>query len=102
MGEVLFSKYLSDNHIVCKILLESQEAISLKSASRNIHIFSPELCKHDAKIIERGRKNSTKYFDIPFNLRFRKKKAHEIISYQKLENHTKIFYIYTINKMELL
>jgi len=98
MGEIISSKILSNSTILCKMLLEKEEALALKNTLHNIHLFSPFLCESEAKIIERGRKKSTKYFEIPFSLRFRKKKSHETISYQKLENHSKVFYIYVVNK----
>ncbi|OGJ21282.1 hypothetical protein A3K73_05515 [Candidatus Pacearchaeota archaeon RBG_13_36_9] len=98
MGEIISSKVLPNNNVLYRVLLEIDEALALKNGFRNVCLFSPELCKKEARIIERGREKSTKYFEIPFNLRFRKKKAYEKISYQKLENHSKIFYIYVINK----
>ncbi len=101
MGDVISSKIFPNNNIIYKILLEKEEALALKNAIKNIHFFSPNLCTKEAKIIERGRQSSTKYFKIPFSLRFRKKKSYDKISYQKLENHSKIFYIYVIHKNNL-
>ena len=80
------------------MLLDLEEVIALKNAFKNVYVFSPLLCNNEARVIERGRKNSSKYFEIPFNLRFRKKKMHDSLSYQKLERHSKVFYIYVINK----
>lgn len=98
MGKIINSKILPNNNVLCKILLELDESLALKNGFRSVYLFSSELCKKEAGIIERGRKNSTKYFEIPFDLRFRKKKAYEKISYQKLESPSKVFYIYVINK----
>jgi hypothetical protein len=98
MGEIISSKVLPNNNFVYKILLDADETLNLKNGFRNVGLFSQELFEKEAKIIERGRKNSVKYFEIPFSLRFRKKKIHEKISYQKLESHSKIFYIYVIKK----
>lgn len=98
MGEIINSKILPDNNIICKIALEMEEALALKNTLNNIHLFSQELFEKEAKIIERGKNGVTKYFHIPFSLRFRKKKSYTTLSYQKLENHSKIFYIYVIHK----
>ena len=62
------------------------------------NFFSEEFFSEDARIIERGNKGVTKFFEIPFSLRFRKKKEYENLYYQKLETATKIFYIYTVKK----
>jgi len=98
MGEIISSKVLPNNNFLYRVLLEVNEALALKNGFRNVCLFCPELCEKEARIIERGRERSTKYFEIPFNLRFRKKKIYEKISYQKLENNSKVFYIYVINK----
>lgn len=102
MGEIINSKVLSNNNMIYKILLEIDESLALRNGFRKVYLFSPELCDTEAKIFERGRKNSTKYFEIPFNLRFRKKKTYDTVSYLKLENHSKIFYIYVISKNPLM
>ncbi len=98
MGEIIRSKILLNNQLLFRILLDIEEVMALKNAFRNVYVFSPVLCTNEARIIQRGRKNSSKYFEIPFNLRFRKKKIHDRICYQKLENFSEVFYIYVINK----
>ncbi len=101
MGEIISSK-ITPNNIIYKILLENDEVLALKNAIKNIHFFAADLCNKEAKIIERGKNGVTKYFYIPFNLRFRKKKAYKKISYQKLETHSKVFYIYVIDKGKMI
>lgn len=101
MGKIISSKILSNN-IIYKIILENEEVLALKNAIKNINIFSADLCEKKASIIEKGKNGVAKYFEIPFNLRFRKKKHYEEISYQKLETPTKIFYLYVIKKDSLL
>ena len=98
MGEIINSKILYNGNLNLRVLLDENEAKALKNAINNVFIFSENLFLNEANIIERGNKKSTKYFDIPFSLRFRKKKDYNEISYIKLENHTKTFYIYVVNK----
>jgi hypothetical protein len=97
MGEIISSKIFG-NHIICKILLANDEALALKNAFLNVNLFSADLCNHKSRIFERGRNGVSKFFEIPFNLRFRKKKDHKNIFYQKLELPSKVFYLYVINK----
>lgn len=98
MGYLIDSKVLSNNAIVYKILLEKEEVLSLKNAINNINLFAENLCNAEAGLITRGKHGVTKYFEIPFNMRFRRKKEYEKILYQKIETSTKIFYIYVIKK----
>jgi hypothetical protein len=98
MGKIIDSKIFSNNKIIYRILLEKDEILSLKNAIRNINLFSANLCDKDAKIIKRGKEGVTQYFEIPFNLRFRKKKEYENLYYQKLETATKIYYLYVVKK----
>ncbi len=97
MGEIINTKNSSDK-IICNILLNEKETIQLKNNFKNAHLFSPELCDSDSKIIERGNQKSTKYFLIPFNLRPKKTIKYHKISYNKVETDKKIFYIYTAEK----
>ncbi len=102
MGEIISSKVFLDKKIVYKILLDKKENIALKNAIRNITIFSGDLCNDPARIIKRGKNGVTQYFEIPYNMRFRKKRIYKEISYQKIETASKIFYIYVIPKDELV
>jgi hypothetical protein len=97
MGEIISSRLLGSK-VIYKILLDLEEAMNLKNALRNVHLFSEDYFFHEAKIIERGKGRSTKYFQIPFSLRFRKKKLYESVSYLKLETSLKTFFVYIINK----
>ena len=101
MGRIINFKVLPNNKILYRILLEQEEVLALKNAIENIHLFAADLCLKKAQIIDRGKNRSTKYFTIPFELKFRKKKSHREISYQKLEIGTKIFFIYVIHKHPL-
>jgi hypothetical protein len=101
MGEIIDSRRLSNNNIVYRILLEEYEVIELRNALRNVNIFSANLFNKEVEIMKRGKSGVTKYFEVPLDLRFRKKKNYEKIFYQKIETPTKVFYIYTIPKNEI-
>jgi len=98
MGEIISSRILLNNNILYKIKLEEKEVLELKNAIKNINLFSAKLCNIPATIIQRGSNGVTKYFSVPFSLRFRKTKEYGKIFYQKLESAFKIFYVYTIIK----
>lgn len=97
MGEIIHSKILLNKKVVCKILIDENEALNLKGHLKRIHVFSSNLCTNFSSINVRGNKGVTKYFKIPLSIRSRKRPIGMLI-YQKLETATKIFYIYTVQK----
>jgi len=101
MGIIISSKALSDSRVLCKVLVSKNEFQDLKNHFKNIHLFAADLCADDTKLIQRGRDGATKYFLLPFNLRFRKQKAFGKISCQRIETDAKIFYMYVIDKRVL-
>jgi len=97
MGHIIKSK-VYNNGIIYRMILDPYEASSLKNAVKNINIFCADLCENSAKMIQRGKKGTSKFFEIPFHLRCRRKKNMKNICYQKLETDSKIFFMYVINK----
>lgn len=101
MGTIIEIKTLHNSNLIYKVLLEKEEVLSLKNAIRNINIFTEHLCNTEAKMIIRGNKGVTKYFEIPFILRFRRNKNLNDLLYHKIETSSKVFYIYVIKKNNL-
>lgn len=99
MGQIIDTKNMPDKTVICKVLLDSDEVSDLRGHLKNIRLFSAELCKENSQINTRGNNGVTKYFKIPLNIRSRKKHTGPL-SYQKLESPSKIFYIYTLEKMD--
>ena len=97
MGQIINSKNLPDKKVICKILLSQDEVKNLKGHMRNVHVFNSNLCNQESKINTRGNNGVTKYFRIPLSIRSRKKNT-GILTYQKFETPSKIFYIYTLKK----
>ena len=97
MGEIIKTKIVGEK-IICKVELSEEESRQLKNHVTNIHMFSSDLCIHDSKIIQRGNKGGAKYFVIPLSLKSRKKKRYNKISYQKIENKDKVFFVCVVNK----
>ena len=61
-------------------------------------MIAEDLCDCDARILERGAKKGAKYFIIPLNLKSRKKKRYNRVSYQKIETKDKILFICIVDK----
>lgn len=101
MGELINTKPSKNNKIKYKIILEENEAKSLKNHLKNIHLFPEEMCTHQTQIIEKGIQKSAKYFKIPKSLKTRKKAHYTDISYQKIETDKQAFFIVVANKNPL-
>lgn len=99
MGQIIDTKNISEKKVVAKILLDQNEIIPLKGHLKNVSLFSSNLCQTNSQINTRGNNGVTKYFKIPLDIRSRKK-YNGTLSYQKLENPSKIFYIYSLEKEE--
>ena len=80
-----------------KILAEEEELLNLKGNTRNVHLISLDLCKTEARIVQRGKKGVTKHFLIPIKHRSKSKKKPKNISYHALNLNNKIIFIYTFS-----
>ncbi len=97
MGEIL-SKKAGEKGVIYKIKTPIPEAIQLKNHMKKIHLFCLDNCKKNTKIVERGSNGGAKYFQIPLELKTRKKNKFSEINYQKLECKNEICYILVANK----
>ena len=100
MGSVLSSKRRPDGKIVAEVLMDYEEYLELKGHINNIYMFSEEISDADARISLRGKNEATKYFLIPKSLR-RSLVFNSKVTCQKIENNTKVFFIYTVDKITL-
>ncbi len=98
MGQILKTKIMPSGKIVFHLELTTEEAKNLKNHAKKIHLFSENLCTHDAKIISRGVNYEAKSVAIPLSLKSRTNSKITEIAYQKIETNTKIFYIATAKK----
>ena len=99
MGTIIDTKNAPNNTVICKLLLSNHEIEDLRGHMKNIHLFSAKMCNKETKINTRGNKGVTKYFKIPLSIRSRKKHNWSL-TYQKIEDFSKIFYIYTLKTKE--
>ena len=97
MGKILDTRNAPENTVICRILLDRNEVSNLGGHMKDIHMFSEKKCDRETKVNARGNKGVTKYFKIPLSLRSRKK-YNGSLAYQKLENFSKVFFIYTLDK----
>ena len=98
MGQILRTKTLPSGKVMFYLELTRQEAQGLKNHAKKIHLFSENLCTHEAKVISKGVKYETKSAIIPLSLRSRFNPKITEIAYQKISTEKKTFYIATAKK----
>ena len=98
MGKILRTKTLPHGKVVVNLELTSKEALQLENHAKKIHLFSENLCLHEASVIEKGVNRGSKSVIIPLSLKSRKRVRFSEVAYQKIETDSKIFYIATAKK----
>ncbi len=99
MGKIIHSKNISDKSVIIKVLMTQDEMKNFKGNLKDIHMFSENLFLDKASVAIRGNYGATQYFKIPFQLKTRQKYKDRMVV-QKVENFSKIFYIYTLTKID--
>ncbi len=97
MGKILNSKSLPNGKIIFEIMLDYEEALQLKGHVTNIHVFSENTLDISTNMSMRGRKEATKYFLIPKELR-KGIKFKSPVKCQQIETPSKIMFVYIIDK----
>jgi len=98
MGQILRTKLTPSKKILIFLELTTEEAQNLRNHTKKIHLFSENLCTHEAKLIQRGAKMGAKYVSIPLSLKSRRKPKLSEVAYQKIETKSKTLYIATVTK----
>lgn len=98
MAQILKTKNMPSGKVILHLELTREEAQRLKNHAKKIHLFSENLCLHEAKLMQRGANHSAKSVEIPLSLKSRSNPKITEISYQKIETDKKVFYIATAKK----
>lgn len=97
MGKVSSIKALSDQKVQITLEVSQAEALWLRGNMEHIHIFSERNLDCDAKLIKRGKKESTKYFLLPRELR-KGVMASPDVKCTRIETKTKNLFIFSVPK----
>ncbi|MFH1181898.1 MAG: hypothetical protein V1702_02985 [Candidatus Woesearchaeota archaeon] len=104
MGRLLRTKSLASGKVKCFLEVCPDEVLSLEGSLRDVYVFSAGFCKTKAGFVEMGINDSTKYFEVPEGMVIkhgakRVKSADRLgVSCQTLEDESKIFFIYIVNR----
>jgi len=98
MGAILSSRIKDDGKVIFEIAVDYEESMQLKGNMQNVHIFSESAGSIESKISQRGKREATKYFLIPKELRESLNLSAKT-SCQRLDTKTKAVFIYVVDKL---
>lgn len=97
MGKISSLKTVSDDKNIVTLELTSQETVWLKGNMDKMHLFSENNLECETRLVQRGKKESTKYFLMPKE--FRKGiLPSSSIQCNRMETKTKYIFIFAVNK----
>jgi len=97
MGKLSSLKTISQDKVIVTLELTHNESLWLKGNIEDIHIFAENNLEYKTKLVQRGKKESTKYFLMP--KKFKKGiKSNEIVDCNRIETENKFIYIFSTNK----
>ena len=97
MGKITNLKTSPNDKVTITLELTQKEAMWLKGNLENIHIFSENNLEYTTRLVQRGKRESTKYFLIPKDLR-KKIMISNSIKCNMIETNTKCVYVFSTNK----
>lgn len=97
MGKILGLNTLGANKVVVKLELTNEEALWLKGNMEKVHMFSEENLNISTRLVQRGKRESTKYFLLPRELRKDVGSSQEVLC-NKIVTKTKDIFIFEVKK----
>ena len=98
MGKILQLKNKNAENVEVTLELSQREIEKLSGNMNKIHLFSEENLNIKTKVVQRGRRESTKYFLMPKE--FRKDiRAAGITECSKIETKNRNLYIFAVDKI---
>lgn len=98
MGSILSMKVANQDKLHANLELTQNEALSLKGNMENIHIFSENIFENTTRLVQRGKRESTKYFLLPRD--FRKGVIpRDDVKCLRIETKHKNLFVFKVNKI---
>ncbi|MCA9496247.1 MAG: hypothetical protein KC589_04865 [Nanoarchaeota archaeon] len=97
MGKVTNLKTVSGDKVTITLELSEKEALWLKGNLDKMHLFSENNLEYTTRLVQRGTRDSTKYFLLPKD--FRKGiLLSNAIKCNRIETKTKYIFLFAVNK----
>jgi len=95
MGSIISSHVKEDGRVVFEVVVDADEALQLRGNINDVHIFSENVADISARLLQRGKKEATKYFLVPRELRKDLIIPRKVYC-QRIETKTKTIFIYVM------
>ena len=97
MGKISGLKAINDEKVLVNLELTTRELGWLKGNMNKMHLFSETNLEHETRLIRRGKRESTKYFLLPKELR-KGVLANNNVACNKIETKTKHIFVFSVPK----
>ncbi len=97
MGKISSLKTLSEDKNIMTLEVSSEETIWLKGNMEKMHLFSENNLEYETRLVQRGKKESTKYFLMPKEFRKGVIPSNSI-NCNRIETETKYLFIFAVEK----
>jgi hypothetical protein len=97
MSRITNIKNISDDKVVVTLEMSKEEYDYLRGSLEKIYVFSERDLEFEARLVQRGKKESTKYLLLPKEIR-KTVKPTEKVKVAKMESKTKNIFIFSVSK----
>ena len=97
MGKIASLKTVNNEKVVVSLELTSKEVLWLKGNMEDMHVFSESNLDYETKLVQRGKRESSKYFLMPKELR-KNLIINSSVTCNKIKTKTKEIFIFAMDK----
>ena len=97
MGQIQSVKTMKNGKVIVTLELSETELLWLQGNMQDMHLFSESNLMYRTKLVQRGKRESSKYFLMPKELR-QNLVANKEVNCNKIETSSKTIYLFTVNK----
>ena len=97
MGKIITLKTMADEKVVVTLELTEKEVLWLKGNLDKMHLFSENNLDFETRLVQRGKREATRYFLMPKGLR-KDVMPQSGVKCNKISTKTKDIFIFAVNK----
>ncbi len=101
MGKLSSVRSINETKVAVSLEISPRELSWLKGNVENLHLFSESNLQYDSRVVQRGKKDSSKYFLMPKELR-KELIVNGPIKCNRIETPSKDIYIFALDKYKSL
>lgn len=98
MGHIAAVKTMKNGKVVVTLELNEKELVWLQGNMHDMHLFSEANLTYNSKLVQRGKRESSKYFLMPKELR-KDLVTNSEVNCNKIETKSKTIYLFSVDKV---